>query len=345
MSENPNMSRPVPQQPPRPRVAASTIVRGSNRRTRQLQTLPDFQYDGIVFVGTELMTLADWAAVSDHPHQRDTIQHAKRSGHLRMFSEAHRRVSLGLMPDGSRYKGDGHTRTYMWANGMTVGLPDDLKIVADVYRLADESALAKFYELFDNKQAVDTLGDELLSATKFANVVFQSVMMKKGHFVSAVRFVHGLMVPDKPAETYTLRNATQYLAKELMWLDSINPAKSEFNGGVTMAALLTITRDGSRALDFWRRYNEARGWKTDDECDAVQALTHFREYVRKEKQSGMGQMVSHLMTGLSAYLGNCETPCRIYKGKKAKPRPVSNETFWKFVTQAQKLRAERDNTN
>jgi hypothetical protein len=308
-------------------------------RHRQPVALPDYQDDGIRFTGITEMSLADWIGVPDHPHQRDTVKHAFRSAHLRIFSDSHRRVSMAVMADGRKFKGDGHTRTYMWVNGMTVGVPTDLRIIADTYELADETALGKFYELYDNKQAVDTLGDEVTSASKAAAVSFNSHMMKTGRYVSALRFVHGLLQPNEPQDYYTLRTATAYLARELMLFDSIAPTSAEFNGGIMMAAFLTLARDGVEAVDFWRRYQEGRGWKMQDQCDAVEALRNFRSFVRRDKQSGSGQMLAHFRHAMSAYFGNLEKPSRIYNGKNAKPRAISDDSLWKFVEQTKNGRA------
>lgn len=307
------------------------------RRALADRPLPSYEDDGIRFVGITELSLEAWMDIPDHPHQRDTAKHAHNSQHLRVFSDSHRRVAIGIMPDGRRIKGDGHTRTFMWTHGMTVGVPENVRMVADTYELADERALAKFYELFDNKSAVDTLADEVTSATKAASLTFNSQLMKSGRFVSALRLIHRLMTDD-PEIIHTLRDGMTYLTRELLLLDGVAPTNKDFNGGITMAALLAFARDGERAVDFWDRYGHGRGWKQDNDCDAVEALINFRTYVRADKQSGSGQMMRHFKHAMSAYIGYCESPSRIYQGKAAKPRAVSEDTLWRFIKQAQTAR-------
>lgn len=310
----------------------------STKTGRPARPEPDFQHDGITFAGQLEMTFQQWCEIPDHPHQRDTLKHSERARHLRHFSDTQRKVSMGILPDGRRFKGDGHTRTHMWKNNLAVGVPTNLKMMVDTFNLRDERALAKFYDTFDNRSAVDTVGDQVFSAAKAANITFESPMLRSGRFASAVRVVYQLLCPEESREIYSLRDATAFLANELKMFDSIIPTTTEFTGGFAMAALLSIVRDGERAVVFWKRYQEQKGWKNGDQCDAVEALINFRAFVKSNKQAGGQQNMTQLRYCLTGYLSSTETPARIYTGKKAKPRGLGDTAFTQFVAQARKVK-------
>lgn len=301
-----------------------------------------FRNDGISFLGQVEMSFSDWCKIPDHPHQRDTAKHAQRSKHLRSFSEVQRKMSLAQLPNGVTFKVDGHTRTYMWQKGLTTGLPSNpstLMLKMDQWRVADEPALAKLYDTFDNRNAVDTVADEVFSAAKAAGIEFKSKLLRSGRYASAIKRIYFWLTPDRPQEDYTLRDASVYFSKELKLLDSINPSAVDFTSGFTSGALFTLALDGTEALEFWSRYQEGTGTKIGNSCDAVQALIHLRDYTRGTRATGSSQAEEEFRQCVAGYLAHKVD--RQYRGKKAKPRPVSNEVIYELQAEILRKRHSR----
>lgn len=300
-----------------------------------------FRSDGISFLGQVEMPFNEWCKIPDHPHQRDTAKHAQRSKHLQSFSEIQRKMTLARLPNGAIFKVDGHTRAYMWQRGLTIGLPNPttLMLKVDQWGVADEQALAKAYDTFDNRNAVDTVADEVFSAAKAAGIEFKSKLLRSGRYASAIKRVYILLTPDRPQEDYTLRDASTFFSKELKLLDSINPTAVDFTSGFTSGALFTLALDGTEAVDFWSRYQEGTGTKIGNQCDAIQALIHLRDYVRGNNMTGSTQADEEFRQCIAGYLAHKVD--RQYRGKKAKPRPVSNEVIYELQAEILRKRHSR----
>ena len=63
------------------------------------------------------MKIEEWIHVPDNPVQRNTEEHARRARHLFNPSPTHAVAAMAELPDGQRFKLDGHTRAYLWARG------------------------------------------------------------------------------------------------------------------------------------------------------------------------------------------------------------------------------------
>lgn len=136
------------------------------------------------YYGNTQVPVADFIAIKDNPAQRNTEKRALSAKHLFKFDPHHLQVSVGLLPDGSAVKLDGHTRAHLWGNNAVLGLPENMQVNVDVYLVADEAAAVSLYDKFDAKFASDTTEDILFGAVSLIGTEFKSVMMRNLQFNS-----------------------------------------------------------------------------------------------------------------------------------------------------------------
>lgn len=244
------------------------------------------------------MTPAEWADVPDNPRQRDTELHAHKAAYLNDFRPPHAMVDMAVLPDGQRFKLNGHTRSYLWVNNK-VPAPPTLRVT--VYVLNSYADVLEAYAWFDNALAAEKGADIIQGAFKANGVRLQSGMLRNGRVGSALRLLFGQYsnAYGKDWRDYELvYQAVRHFSAELKMLDEVSPTPKLFPPGIQMAALITFKHDDGDARDFWSLYAGERGVKDGDRMDAVQALA---ETVMKSK-GARGNTVKDLFAkGVSAF--------------------------------------------
>ncbi len=139
-------------------------------------------------IGVITMSTTDWIAVPDNPIQRNTQERAKRANHLVVFEPVHAEVSMAMLPDGSRFKIDGHTRAHKWASGDVKNAPRQVEV--KVYGFLHDGAEAvPFWQSYSNNEgrksrthmdAVQGLSDATLSETQKRSRDAHANLFRKG---------------------------------------------------------------------------------------------------------------------------------------------------------------------
>lgn len=220
------------------------------------------------------MTVAEWISVPDNPIQRNTAARAARADHLKIFEPLHAEVSMAVLPDGSRFKLDGHTRAHKWASGEVRNLPHIVEV--KVYACRSLNAVMRLYGRYDSKLAVDTVTDQVFGAVRRAEITFRSPMMRAGKFSNAVKQLYGEIFSHDSsiwAEPSAMAEAISLFRDELVLLDSVDPGPKRLTAGLVQAALATFMHDGENALPFWRAVALDQGQKGTERMDAVYALS------------------------------------------------------------------------
>lgn len=180
-------------------------------------------------VKSEEVPTSAWLRYRDNPRQRDVKERISkgRAGHLFKFDEAHRRVTIGRIPgDGGAYKADGHTRAYVWKNGLSDEVPDT--VFVDIYECRDIAAVKALYDKIDNYVTMETGSDRVTGAAKECQIVFDSPMMRSGEISTAVRALWQFLEKTRPkrGENPTIiSNAMKRFSRELQDLDACGPSK------------------------------------------------------------------------------------------------------------------------
>jgi hypothetical protein len=297
---------------PRSRTKELSFGIGEPNKVTDLSKVvaPDVQAKAEANVGYRFtmrveMTPVQWAKVQDNPRQRDTLAHAKRAKHLRIYDPAHQFVSMAQLPDGTLYKLDGHTRSLLWSTGEVAG-PKTLCV--DVFTCDDVQAVQNLYSKIDSQSAVETGADKIAGAAKQHGLVFTSPLLRAGRYGTAVKRLYMLTAKDWTpwSDPRFIYDAVGFYVPELRRLDALTPQKSSFTVGVIMAALATFKRRGAEATKFWEAYAADQGVRNATTMDGVQALREAVVDVKlraagKGMDGGNAQQVALLGKGILAF--------------------------------------------
>jgi len=220
--------------------------------------------------GLRRMSIQQWAAVPDNPEQRDTVKRSLKATYLNRYQPVHRLVHMAILPDGSQYKVDGHTRVYKWVNGQVPNAPDYVEV--KVYYCQDIETVCKLYDCHDNSKAADDAADKMFGAMRINEIEFKSAFMK------SLKYHAGLVQLHEFTYGYNntpLRDIVARYKTALMLLDTVHCNQKRFPTGIMMAAVASLHVDGDRALPYWTKYQRDDGTKGNGKMDAVQVLCDF----------------------------------------------------------------------
>lgn len=249
--------------------------------------------------GVIKMAPKEWLAVPDNPRQRDTEAHARRARHLREPHPTHAMMNMAELPDGRRFKLDGHTRIYLWATGELL-LPNSLSV--QVWRCASLEHVKQLYSTFNSSKAVETGGDKIVGGLRELGLVFESDLLKKRRYLAALTLDYELMFGQTAARTREPYDYLAYWAPELTLLDSCNGTFKRFHAGTVAAALVTLRRYGPEAVPFWAAYAAGAGQKIGGEMDAVQALDErITLFIKEGRINGRANTVKMIAVSLAAF--------------------------------------------
>lgn len=253
--------------------------------------------------GIFTMPISDWLAIPDNPRQRNTEARARLARHLDVFEPIHAHVDMAILPDGTKFKLDGHTRSYKWTLSPEIA---PREVTVRVWRCPDISAACDLYDRFDSKKAVETTKDQTFGACREVGLSLSSTALRGAGFGTAVRqlyaFHHGRALNAASGASVDVREAVRFYREELLLLDSIQPTTVRFVGGVTMAALATIKSRGRSAVRFWTHYQNDTGNKEAGQMDGVQALS---DAVLRSRGRGRDKSIERsflFLAGVSHYL-------------------------------------------
>lgn len=254
------------------------------------------------------MSVEEWTAVADNQIQRDTESHATRASrpgnHLSKPHETHRNVAAALLPNGKMIKLDGHSRSWLWAEELLSPMPGKLQVT--VYPVANRAEAVEYYRTFDNAAATETKKDRLFGAFRIHNFFPQhGYLFNNSGLMSAIEFITSFGAPTKAA--------VRTLPFDIMvkpWLDALRILDSgdftnhyAFRSPVVCAAILTIRKDGNKALSFWQSYHDSGGTKNAKNCDGIYAAESLFRTMREECENRWGSRVLNVYVPyfLSAY--------------------------------------------
>jgi len=240
--------------------------------------------------GTIPMSPEQWFQVADNPIQRNTEEHAEQAvkAHLSEPHMMHRFTNAARLPDGHLIKLDGHTRGLLWHTGR-LEPPQEVSVTTWLCETLHQ--VEELYRTFDNRKAASTARDDAYGAMRKNNVVFDTPMLQRRQFLSAMKYAyticHGGRLSSDPQD---LEKGVQFFREDLLKLDELRPTPSRFGQGILAAALITTHRYGSYALKFWGPYSRDEGWKAPKEVDAVEALA--RELAKQKQGREFGSQAT-----------------------------------------------------
>ena len=270
----------------------------------------------------ETMSVSDWINVKDCPIQRNTELHAKKSlkKHLKQSSETHKRVSAARLPNKDIYKLDGHTRSYLWAEGKLIPPIEDLTV--DVYLVEKIEEVIDLYKQFDSPHATESTVDRLNGAYRLNNFFPESELIKKGPITSSIKII----IHNNHSHSIDIYKEVSQFIPALKPIDSEGFSKKGFTAPVLAALVITFMRDGEPSLEFWRKYSKDQGEKTGKGKDGVQALKEMLLDYRvkgKNSQSMFGREI--LGKTISCYINYKNN--RLYTSNTVKTTNIEDYIF------------------
>ena len=226
------------------------------------------------------LKIEEWSEIKDNPRQRDTVIHAKKSLrlHLSEYSETQSRVAAAELPCGTRYKLDGHTRSYLWDR-------EELKtpkvLYCDLYLVQSIEQVNSLYNCFDNQSAAETAQDRLASAFNLHKVNHTSRIFRSGGTTTALKCLYSIRRTG--FVRLDVADPVLIFKKSLNLIDKCNFSHFNFPSPVIAAMILSVHKDGQAAIPFWQDYDIDAGKKTPKKFDAVFAL---REFISTSRSSG-----------------------------------------------------------
>ena len=249
---------------------------------------------------TAKMTVNDWIALPNHPHQRNTVRHAG-AVHLKQAKEATGAVASLLAHvvaarwEGRYYKVDGHTRGYLWEQG-ELPRPDHLHVT--LYPVASRAELDALYEAFDTSTAIRTGYDQVLAGFRDCGLQLQSKRLRQGFLNDALNIaLRGATreLQDHHLPELDVYRAVAVFKPELELLDGIDPQPLPFYSGVVAAALIGLTLfSPKRVLDFFGKLNRGEGNRKNGRSDPVDAVLIVVERMNMEKNAARTSLQSEL---------------------------------------------------
>lgn len=268
------------------------------------------------------MTVEEWAALTDHPRQRDTARHA-RAGHLRRAKSATGAVANQLAHvvaaclEGTYYKVDGHTRSYLWERGE---LPRPAALHVTVYPVSSRAELEALYEVFDASTAARTRHDQVYGAFRECGFQPRSKRLRHGFLNDALNIA--LRGGTRSQQSRALPELNLYRAvavfkSELEWLDSIEPEPRPFYSGVVAAALIGLAlHPPERVLEFFRKLQAGEGNRKEGRSDPVDAVSSAIQQIGFEKRGAQGALQAELcaktLRGLLTWLAGPDSQRNFY---------------------------------
>ncbi len=234
------------------------------------------------------MTAAEWSAVADNPRQRDTVGRASKAKHLDTLEPTHTIVSIAELPDGKRYKLDGHTRAYKWQADpkLAPAFPLDVR----VYVVADLAEVKRIYMHFDGKAAVETAADLVFGGMREVKISPKSEFVRRSRFAAALTAAYSYVCGDIIKVTHYER--VRFFQKQIRSLDTFVGATKRMCSPATCVYLMAHRKHGDAVNDFFQRFIKDEGIKDGRRRDSVQWFSELMsEYVKAAR--GKGPVFNH----------------------------------------------------
>ena len=244
------------------------------------------------------MSVEAWIGLADHPRRRDSERHARKPEWNVLSRTARgpvlemlRWVVAGQVGD-EVWKVDGHTRSYLWANG---SLAKPKSVFCKVFRCESLEALHDLYATFDHPAAEETLFDRVSGAYHQHGLTLRSERLKPGMIGDALSIAwRGVArTSDAGAEEdeMDIYNVVGAFAPELSLLDSVNPQNDTFQTGIVAAALLSLALEPG-LIGYFDQLSKRQGSKRLGLLDPVEALLHMVAAV-KGRRGAWGKAQQH----------------------------------------------------
>lgn len=248
-----------------------------------------------------IITYDAWYAVKDCPIQRDTERHARRAvkKHLKEATATHSSVNAAELPDGTLYKLDGHTRSYLWQKGL-LDKPS-AQLIMMTYSVNDVNEVKELYKQFDNASAMEGGKDKVSGIYRDIGLQPKSNAVEFGGVVTALKLISSYD-ESKVTRDFDMYEELPKWRDALIQMDSLDSNTKKMTTPIIAAFLITYKLYGKDSNEFWHNYANDLGVKKGGARDGVQALTELIESKRLSRQNlGQANNRESLAKAISCY--------------------------------------------
>jgi hypothetical protein len=194
------------------------------------------------------MKVTEFAAITNHHRQRNTVKHAERLA-KKIAEEGDKgrldEVAVAIYPDNTLEKLNGHSRLYAQEH-FNLALPELLTVIW--YKVEDKADSYNLYLTFDNRFVAKDTTDLVFGTTAHANFTAVSKDFKDGCGVYAIRLAYGYR---KHTRNFNIEEATEYFLPAIRVLDDILKGTKRHRSWLIATMLLIAIRYGHiEALAF-----------------------------------------------------------------------------------------------
>ena len=134
------------------------------------------------------MSVQEWINIPDNPRQRNTERRAQSAarGHLSEYCPIHRYVYAAVKDGNVLCKLDGHTRAYLWHEGI-LDLPTDSIVEVLLINVTGLADAKRVYDQLDSPSAVCKPADTIFGATRENNFSLHSPMLRGCRFTTQLK--------------------------------------------------------------------------------------------------------------------------------------------------------------
>jgi hypothetical protein len=256
------------------------------------------------------MTPAEWAQVPKNPYQK--TKRAQRAGkdieHLRTFCEEHATVRMGIYPDGSRCKIEGHTRGDIWENRpwLVDYIPTRLNV--ECYPVRDDRHAAERFKRVDNRKTAKNAADDVHGSFRLNGVPTESAFFKAAtNIKSALQYAYEIVMRStgntKNATLATIDDNVKLFQAALTELDGIDVNKNKLIAPFITAYLLAYHKHGGTIVSFFQRINAGTfGCKNGQLACPIAKIETERDKWRGGGREHHLRLVVRILGALDSYM-------------------------------------------
>ena len=235
------------------------------------------------------MTPEKWMAVLANPRQRPTESHAAKAikKHLKNYSITQDTVFAAALPGGTLVKLDGHTRAYLWEQGL---LAKPQCVYVRVYLAKNMEEAKELYTHFDTRDQTETQLDIFGGALDEHSIEAESGLIKNKANTSALT-----KLESSNKSVYQIVGAWR---REIEALDGIGFSKNSLKSGGVLGALVILRFFPlETAIAFLTKIQKDEGTKDANGSDSVQMFRKIHDskgdgHAEKQVWDLAGRMVA-----------------------------------------------------
>jgi hypothetical protein len=244
------------------------------------------------------MSVSNWITIPDNPRQRDTegrAEYAKRK-HLSKRAKIHDFVFAAAINGSIVCKLDGHTRAFLWKNGI-LDQPPNGRVIICLIEVENIREAMDLYDMADSKLATKTPSDVLFGAVRENSFRLKSPLLRKCTFTTQLKIAtNGKKFGGR------VLDLVKRWKPILLQLDSLG--LSPRYSTLISVMLCSIKRDGLETAEkFWKALDENQGTKTSTGGkDGIEALNQHVEIRKAEcRMAGWDNLTNLSGVAVSCY--------------------------------------------